>query len=68
MEHPRAEYIGHHKEDSNSRIQDVIYDSEHLGLAESADESQSISDEIEFCNLALGQYRYVKLEDVSDLR
>lgn len=62
MEHARAEYISHHKEYSNPRIQDVVYDSEQLCLAEGADKSQSISDEIELRNLVIGKYRYVKLE------
>jgi hypothetical protein len=56
MEHARAEDHSHHVEDSNSRIQDVIYDSEHLRLAERADEGEDISNEIEFCNLACDQH------------
>jgi hypothetical protein len=62
VEHARAEDHSHHEEYGNSGVQDVIYDSEHLCLAEGADESQGISDEIEFCNLGLCQYEILKLE------
>jgi hypothetical protein len=51
MEHARAEYHSHHEEECNSRIEGAVDDSEHLGLAESADESQDISYEVEFSNL-----------------
>lgn len=51
MEHPRAKYHRHHEEDGDSRVEDVIYDSKHLGLAEGAYEGEGISDEIELGHL-----------------
>lgn len=39
MEHAWTEYHGHHEEEGDSGIEGAIDDSEHLGLAESADKS-----------------------------
>jgi len=61
MEHAGTEDHGHHKKYSNSGVQNVVYDSEHLCFAEGADEGQGISDEIELCNLVVGQYGTLKL-------
>lgn len=51
MKHARTEYHCHHEEQSDSRIEGSIDNSEHLGLAKCADESEDISDEVEFPNL-----------------
>jgi hypothetical protein len=51
MEHSGAEYHDHHEEEGDSRVESSINDSEHLGLAQSADESEHISNEVEFPNL-----------------
>jgi hypothetical protein len=51
MKHSRAEDHSHHKEEGNSGVESVVDNSEHLGLAESADESEDVSNEVEFSNL-----------------
>lgn len=53
MKHARAKYHGHHEEECDSRIKGIVDDSEHLGLAESAGESEDISDEVEFSKLRI---------------
>ena len=53
MKHARAEYHGHHEEECDSRIKGIVNDSEHVGLAESADESEDISDEVELPQLRI---------------
>jgi len=58
MEESRTEYHCHHEENGDSRIQCVIDDSKHEGLAESADESKDVSDVIELPNLQPVQHMY----------
>jgi hypothetical protein len=53
MKHSGTACHGQEKEKGDSRIQGIVDHSEKQSLAESADESEEISDEIEFSNLAL---------------